>query len=140
MKKIIILFMTLVLVTTIIGCSTKPVDEEAEEVEVEESVGLEEELEYEIGIEAGFDQDSNENTHIIVSGNTTLPDEERVIILVINEDIDYVGGDTQTVQDGTFISEPFSKDGERFPSGEYRIIVESAKTGLAKEKQIIKID
>lgn len=141
MKRILVLLLSLILLISV-GCSSDEATESIEEVSQEETkeVEQEDEIDYTIGIEVEYNEHSSGNTHITIAGKTNLPDGEEVIISVLSEEHDYTGADTQEVKDGIYVSEPFSKQGESLPSGEYRVKVGTVETGKAEQEETIQIE
>lgn len=134
-RKYFLLLLILLISISLIACSSfkEGFDDGFESSE-------EEEEEYNIGIEINFNEHSSGNLHMSVAGKTNLPDGEEVIISVVSEENDYIATSKDIVKDGIYLSEPFSKQGDSLPGGEYKIIVKTVTGDKAKQEEIIKID
>lgn len=95
---------------------------------------------YTIEIEVEFNKPYGGQTHMTIVGKTDLPDGEEVLISVINEKNDFIASSKDTVKDGIYMSEPFSKQGESIPKGEYKITVTTSNNDKAKQEKIVDID
>ena len=91
-------------------------------------------------IEVEFNKPYGGETHMTIVGKTDLPDGEEVLISVVSEENDYIASSKDIVKDGIYISEPFSKQGESIPKGEYTITVETSNNSKAKQEKIVDID
>ena len=131
-KKYLFIMVVIVSMTILIACDSF---QEGFEDGMEGS-----NTEYSIEIEVDFQEHISGGTHMVVAGNTDLPDGEEVIISVTSEENDYIATSEDTVTDGIYFSEPFSKQGESLQAGEYKITVKTSKGDKASQEKVIIID
>lgn len=137
MKKILVFILIIFSISTIlIGCSSAK-----EGFKEGFKDGLESgETQYTIDIEVEFNKPYGGETHMTIVGKTDLPDGEEVLISLVSEENDYIASSKDIVKDGIYMSEPFSKQGESIPKGEYIITVETSNNSKAKQEKIVDID
>ena len=126
MKRILILFSTVLLMVFSAGCGEQEVDVEEENKDESQTEDVEEETSEEDDKEDPIEVEIEANPviekgKVYIKGETNIPDHAELMFTISNDE--YKGQSTEVVEGGKFKTETFTDDGDSFPVGEYELSI-----------------
>lgn len=126
MKRILILFSTVLLMVFSAGCGEQEVDVEKENKDESQTEDVEEETSEEDDKEDPIEVEIEANPviekgKVYIEGETNIPDHAELMFTISNDE--YKGQSTEVVEGGKFKTETFTDDGDSLPVGEYELSI-----------------